>query len=258
MIDKNQLMSLSSFTQPFQAEKDYIQELFLSTFYTNSYAVVFKGGTALSKFYGSSRFSDDLDFVLQDKELINTVIREVEKSIGTISNEYSTLVLRNRLDNDTIAFELSIRGPLFESLNKYQHLKVEINKKSSVVEPVAKLKGKGIYPDLKPYLALVLDEKEILAEKVEALLFRRVVKARDLFDLQFLLSKRVELEPSLVDRKMRESGHVFSKDKLERRLSAISEIWEKELKRLIPEDKYLTFREARGSLLGGLEESEMI
>ncbi len=251
-------MSLSSYTQPFQAEKDYIQELFLSTIYTNSYAVVFKGGTALSKFYGSSRFSDDLDFVLQDKELINTVTREVEKSIRTISNEYPTLVLRNRLDKDTIAFELSIRGPLFESLNKYQHLKVEINKKSSVVEPVAKLKGKGIYPDLKPYLALVLDEREILAEKVEALLFRRVVKARDLFDLQFLLSKRVEVEPSLVDRKMRELGHVFSKEKLEKRLSAISEIWEKELKRLLPEDKYLTFSEAKGSLLEGLEESEMI
>ena len=68
MIDKNNIREVEkrlgfSF---WQAEKDYLQHLFLRELYsTVGTELVFKGGTALQKAYGLHRFSRDLDFNLK-------------------------------------------------------------------------------------------------------------------------------------------------------------------------------------------------
>ncbi len=43
-------------------EKDYFQDLLLYQLYKQTNQLVFKGGTALYKFYQLPRFSEDLDF----------------------------------------------------------------------------------------------------------------------------------------------------------------------------------------------------
>ena len=64
MIERDELLKINIYEQPYQKEKNYIKELFLDGIYTATSELVFKGGKALSKFYGSNRFSDDLDFSL--------------------------------------------------------------------------------------------------------------------------------------------------------------------------------------------------
>ena len=67
MLTKDEVESYKNFPDPYLAEKDYLQEIMLHDIYTNRKSTrtfAFKGGTALSKFYSSDRFSEDLDFTL--------------------------------------------------------------------------------------------------------------------------------------------------------------------------------------------------
>lgn len=65
MIDRNELGEYARALKYniYQAEKDYVQHVFLAALYSVSATeFVFKGGTALQKAYGLDRFSEDLDF----------------------------------------------------------------------------------------------------------------------------------------------------------------------------------------------------
>lgn len=238
-------MGTAHYRQPYQKEKDYIQELFLSEIYTNVERIAFKGGTALSKFYESPRFSDDLDFSLLGGATERGLIGGLDKIIEGISGIYPLRILRKLNKKDITAYELSVRGPLFETLNKYQHLKLEIDKNASVVESTNAFRKNPEYADLRPYIAVVVGEREILAEKAVALLFRHNLKARDLFDMYFLIKKGVEVRVSLIDRKMRERGHVFAEERAKRRLDLVGGIWDKELRRLLPEEEFIGYDEAK-------------
>lgn len=243
MIDKDVLLKTDIYKDIYQKEKDYIQELFLSEICENASELIFKGGTAISKFYGSTRFSDDLDFSIagaQDKR--TTLSATLDNVIAELSNEYPIKLMRKKNNENMLVYELSIRGPLFEMLNKYQHLKIEVDKNASTVSRTKVFRRDPIYPDLKPYVATVMSEKEILAEKVVALLFRHNIKARDLYDIYFLLQSGIGIEVSLVDKKMREYGHTFSIDRLSERMKSVGRIWDKELRRLLPEDKFVEYK----------------
>ncbi len=245
MIDKEILLKTDIYKDIYQKEKDYIQELFLSEICENADGLIFKGGTAISKFYGSARFSDDLDFSIvetQDKRM--ALSATLNKIITKLSKEYPIKIMRTKNNKDMLVYELSIRGPLFEILNKYQHLKIEIDKNASTISKANVFRKNSIYPDLKPYVAMVMSEKEILAEKVVALLFRHNIKARDLYDLYFLLQNGTSIEVILVDKKMKQYGHTFSINKLLERMKFISKIWDKELQRLLPKDKFVEYKNA--------------
>jgi predicted nucleotidyltransferase component of viral defense system len=258
MIDKESLFARGGYEQPYQNEKDYIEEMFLSGIFNSLDSVVFRGGTSISKFYGSVRFSDDLDFsFVQDKAQQN-VAGVLEKVIKSLSEWYPIKIMRRTNSAGMLTYELSIRGPLFETLNKYQHLKIEIDKKASVVETIGRFRRNPKYDDLRPYLALVMSEKEILAEKVVALLFRRNLKARDLYDIYYLVNKNVEIKVGLIDRKMKEYGHTFSSERLHKRLMGISKIWEKELRRLLPSKGFVDYEIAKDAVVASFTKAALI
>ena len=258
MIDKDSLFAQGGYGQPYQNEKDYIEEMFLSGIFNSLDSVVFKGGTSISKFYGSVRFSDDLDFsFVQDKAQQN-IEGVLEKVIHNLSDEYPIRIMRKTNSAEMLTHELSIRGPLFETLGKYQHLKIEIDKKASVIETVGRFRRDPKYYDLKPYLALVMNEKEILAEKVVALLFRRNLKARDLYDIYYLVGRNVEIRLSLVDRKMKGYGHTFSSERLHMRLGDISKIWEKELRRLLPSKDFVDYEIVKEAVIASFAKASLI
>jgi predicted nucleotidyltransferase component of viral defense system len=258
MLDKDSLLAASHYEQPYQKEKDYIEEMFLAGIYDRFDNLIFKGGTALSKFYDSVRFSDDLDFSLAEKKESEKIGATLEKMVGELSVDYPIKVMRRMDTPDATTYELSIRGPLFEMLNKYQHLKIEISKNASVVETANTFRRNPIYEDLKPYLAIVMSLKEILAEKTEALLFRHNLKARDLYDLYFLLQKGTEIKVSLIDRKMREQGHTFTVERFIRRVDVVAEIWEKELRRLLPKDKFVAYNTVKKSVIDGFRTASIL
>src|SRR5437660_12517798 len=86
-----------------------------------------------------------------------------------------------------------------------------------------------------------MSEKVILAEKIVALIFTHNAKARDLYDIFFLIRKGAKIEVGLVDRKMREYGHMFTKKQLDHRMHLIKRIWNKELPRLLPENEFVAY-----------------
>ncbi len=246
MIDKETLLKTGAYEQPYQKEKDYMEELFLGEIYTSSANLVFKGGTAISKFYGSVRFSDDLDFsIASDHDGKNNVHSELASVVDKLSGEYPLKIMREKNNKDMLVYELSIRGPLFETLNRYQHLKIEVDRNASVIGRTDVFRRNPVYPDLKPYVAVVMGRKEILAEKVVALLFRHNMKARDLYDIYYLLQNGTAVEVSMIDRKMMEYGHTFTYNRLSERIKGIDDIWNKELRRLLPEDKFIQFGVAK-------------
>jgi predicted nucleotidyltransferase component of viral defense system len=87
------------------------------------------------------------------------------------------------------------------------------------------------YTDILPFFVLVMNKKEILAEKVRAILTRN--RARDIYDLWFLLRKGTRFDLRLVNEKLRYYEKVFEKDVFIERIKGKEDYWQSELKPLV-------------------------
>src|SRR5271157_220921 len=95
------------------AEKDYLLELIL--FATSDFKrfLVFKGGTALYKFYNLNRFSEDLDFDAVGKRAdFDNMINKVKRTLELLGMKGTSIEREDYGDETT--FRLAIRGPLFK------------------------------------------------------------------------------------------------------------------------------------------------
>lgn len=209
-------------------EKDFIIQSLLVSFLRDSYLsknFVFKGGTCLVKCYlGYFRFSEDLDFTYinqnsfknkSEKEIRRLLSSEINKLIGIMadtSNAYGLDFRAEKHNKKYIEFGgsnkfLTLKIWYISSVNKIeQFIKIQINfvelfmykVKELVAEPlvgVQKKETEFLFPDYshillaKPKLA-VYDIREILLEKVRAILTRRGVKERDFVDV-YLITKKI-------------------------------------------------------------------
>ncbi|MFB6253209.1 MAG: nucleotidyl transferase AbiEii/AbiGii toxin family protein [Halobacteriaceae archaeon] len=181
------------------AETLYFQDIVLSTVSREtSDQLVFKGGTALLKFYQLDRFSEDIDFTAHEKiqfdHLMDSMVRDLE-------NYGATVAERSIEESETsVHARFGIQGPLYTGNRRSLcFLRVEVNKESTV----SRLRTRRYtpqFPDLPAFDLAVLDEIEILAEKIRALLTRS--QPRDLYDIHHLLQKSVQIELSLVQEKL--------------------------------------------------------
>ncbi len=261
MISEETLMETTYYEQPYQKEKDYLQEMMLNDIYEEvDDSLVFKGGTALSKFYGSPRFSDDLDFALvkKSKKATDIIKERLDLIVSEKRFEYPIRTMRKIMDESKLNYELSIGGPLLGLLNRYQHLKIEVNMKDRVMLPTETFRRDAKYPDIGPYIAVVMSRKEILAEKLHALLFRHNAKARDLFDLYFLIKADTEIDASFINKKIGEQGRKFTTDAFIRRMNVIGGVWDKDLVRLIPKHHWVTYNDANAELTDSLKKAGML
>lgn len=137
-----------------------------------------KGGTAMSLFYSLPRFSVDLDFNLLDikeKDRIFKSLEDILKKFGEIKDE--------KEKQDTLFFLLSCE-------EKARNIKVEVSKR--------------IFPDsyeAKNYLGismLVLSKEDMFAHKLVALLERKSIANRDLFDLWFFMKNNWDVNKEMV------------------------------------------------------------
>lgn len=181
----------------FTIYREYLQLLFLKYFYIQGGTdkVFFKGGTALRFLYNSFRFSEDLDFTSLQKE---RKLREiVEKSIKDIKKETPNISFQ---EGKTITD--SYTGRIFQRLD-YFDFPLTVRLDFSMRERPHRTEVSPIetqFP-ISPYPQVVhLTIDEILAEKIRAISIR--VRGRDIFDLWFILSKKVKIDWSLVDKKM--------------------------------------------------------
>jgi len=198
MLSKEQVQIFSKELKidSFSIYREYLQLLFLKYFYElpKSNQIYFKGGTSIKFLYGSFRFSEDLDFssILSEEE-IHTLI---QKAIKNLSKELPVYFKKE----ESIA--ASFTGRIFQEISDFS-FPLTIRLDISLREKPIYIENNYIettFP-ISPYpLVVHLVAKEILAEKIRALIIRG--KGRDLFDIWFLLSKKIEIDRDLVNLKM--------------------------------------------------------
>jgi len=227
MITKEELEEYSTYRDKYQIEKDYLQDLILSSIYSNTTdEFVFKGGTAISKFYHSDRFSEDLDFSskrideAEAKRLIDLALKSIQYTARYI-NEPSI----NKFG--TIEAAINIEGPRYNGRQStLQKISFKINTNAVLIENAVPMPRNPIYADAKNYVALVMDKREILAEKFRALVSAgRKHKERDLYDIYYLLGKGASINRGLVLKKLDESEIDFSDKELLECIGNVQATW---------------------------------
>ncbi len=180
-----------------QQEKHYMQTIALSGIYsyiTNE--LVFKGGTALFFFQGLDRFSEDLDFTL-------TTEFEETKLLDSIKNAFDLLAIDMELKEvKSITgknYKIKAKGPAYTNEASTSIVDVEISDRKDIVLNPEIRQHVPIYEDIKPFFVPIMSADEILAEKVRAIMNRN--KARDVYDLAFLLKKGAIFNTKLINKK---------------------------------------------------------
>lgn len=232
MIDRETLIRIARFTglKPFQQEKNYIQTLILRSIYSKvSRELVFKGGSVLAFFYGLNRFSEDMDFTLKESLNLKNLVEEVKKDLEAINIRANFKILED--NPNSFSFRIGVEGPLFTKEIERCFVRVEVSKREEVLKEVEIKELKPLYADIPPFFVTLLHLEEILAEKVSAMVWR--AKARDLYDLWFLLQKGVKVDFSLINKKLSFYKKEFDKEEFREKVEALKEVWKKELKPVV-------------------------
>jgi len=219
--------------------REYYQLLFLQRLYLEkgSNQFHFKGGTAIRFLLYSFRFSEDLDFTFNGKKTIaEEILQKVFRFFIKNSNdnvEIKKIKEKGTLKNQALAYR-------FLFLPKGRSQKVSIRVEVSLREKPLTAKTTLITPfdyPISPYpLVVHLDFKEILAEKIRAFFVRG--KPRDLFDLWFLLTKKIPIDEKIIKKKFELYGSLeFSIDQLKKKVKNYDQKeLKKDLNQFLPEN----------------------
>ena len=231
MILKEDLVRIARLNnlRAFQQEKHYIQTLALRSIYASTNDLAFKGGTCLWFFHGLNRFSEDLDFTMIKEVKLKNLPVEVEKDLDVYGINPEIRILKN--DEISFSFRIGAKGPLFTKEIERSFVRIEISKREELKKKPDVIELDAIYTDILPFFVLVMKREEILAEKVRAVLTRN--RARDVYDLWFLLKKGTGFELNLVNEKLKYYRKVFEKEVFMERIQRTEGYWESELKPLV-------------------------
>ncbi|MBU0758512.1 MAG: nucleotidyl transferase AbiEii/AbiGii toxin family protein [Nanoarchaeota archaeon] len=233
MIDKNRLIKFSRLKglSLGNCEKDYLLDLALFIISRSTKdELIFKGGTALYKFHNLDRFSEDLDFTAKTEfntDLLFNKILSHLKLFGIDSNLQSLKKV-----HCSILATIRTKGPLYNgSQNTLSKIQIDINFKSGLQKQPENLKHISTYGEIAAFDLLVMDLEEIFAEKVRALITRS--KARDLYDLWFLMKKGTTANSKFIQEKLDYYGEKYTKTKFVEGIKQKEKIWKTEMRYLI-------------------------
>ena len=231
MITKDALLGYKTYRDPYQVEKDYLQDLLLYQVYANSSnEMVLKGGTAFSKFYSSDRFSEDLDFTISDGveipvEFSKSIIRNAVEKL-----EYGHSYKEEPYENGhgTVAATILIKGPRYNGkASTLQQVSFEISTTGRLYTGREAMPRNPVYADARPYVALVMKREEMLAEKIRALMSKnRKHRERDLYDIYFFLGKGAAATRDVVRKKLSEVNIEPSMEEFVESIKDVSGKWE--------------------------------
>ena len=211
-------------TNLYYAEKEYLQYIFLNAISIYPENFIFKGGTCLRICYGLERASEDLDFST------NRGTKEVKKMLQKCLKEFELLNIKQKsyVEKEykgNIRYEIRFEGPLFSGKpSSTNMLKIDFNKQK-VKNKVAKVVPR-LFSDVPLFTLIVLDEKEILAEKIRALVNRK--QPRDMYDTWVLLNKGTTVDKELMYEKLKEE-----KSNIKKIVFPSKEEYERDLKYLV-------------------------
>lgn len=247
IVEEDLLRNSTHFMDERQLEKNYLQVLLLYELYSRfSRDIVFKGGTALKLFYGLDRFSEDLDFTYDGKENAAGIINAVDNTFRTIDSMYNIIKQKRRGTATSLDFEIKLAGPLYASRKTAQAIELNISMREKVLLPPVIREIVPSYLDLGPFFVYVMDINEILYEKIRAILTRKYIKARDIYDVSYIFrTQKVDFDVDIINKKLAYYGKTFSMAEFVKRLESIEEkLWKSEMSNLIREvSKYGSTRD---------------
>ena len=233
-------------------ELDYLLDVCLHAVSRYRRALVFKGGTALYKFHGLDRFSEDLDFVhgkrrLDLEKVRDRVVRSCELlGLGCVLGRFDRY--RNEINMD-----LRFRGPLYdgrkESLTRVA-FNVSLRESPQEVETSFHTSP---YREVPAFELHVISAREMMAEKVRAIMTRD--KPRDVYDLWFLSRKRVDLDVAMVQRKLALYDLEYAPDELIAAAGSMKGAWKRDLGSLVM-GRLPDFGEVMGELRECLDQTD--
>ncbi|MFA6328737.1 MAG: nucleotidyl transferase AbiEii/AbiGii toxin family protein [Candidatus Micrarchaeia archaeon] len=211
-----------------QKEKDYAQHWLLSYFAREGFMGAFKGGTALQKAYGLPRYSEDLDFTLNGAPLPGfDAISRYLSSAG-----FGIVKWKKEAAGISHSAKLRLQGPLYNGKAISEcSISLDFSARENCALAPAMVEIHPAYPDITPYSLLVMDRKEIAAEKVRAVLTR--ASARDLYDLSFLLRQGFLPDEGMINSKLSYYGMQYSYEAFERAVGKLARLWKVEMNALV-------------------------
>jgi predicted nucleotidyltransferase component of viral defense system len=108
-----------------------------------------------------------------------------------------------------------------------------------------------IYNDLPTYFLLSLDQEEIVAEKVRAILTR--YKARDVYDLHELLAYGTKINHDLINKKLATYNKTFNMKEFKEKIEEKRKIYDEEMNRLT--EIYADFTTCKKNILDKMKNS---
>ncbi len=229
MIEKKELLEIAKLKglKPWQQEKHYIQAVTLETLAEQPLAL--KGGTYLWLFHGLPRFSEDLDFTAREA-LPKNLPEKVSKYLNLYGIENSTKTIAN--NTITLSFRISAKGPLNTAHLDECRVYVEISKRENIEKKTLPVKLDFPEYNLPTKRAIGMSLEEIGAEKARAIMTRQ--KARDLYDLHYLIEKKqIPFNHELISKKLEYYHKKFSKREFLEKAKQKQAYYKKELKNLV-------------------------
>lgn len=225
--DLKRIAKLKGLRNMGNAEKDYLLDIALLSVSRNTKdEMVLKGGTCLYKFYKLDRFSEDIDFTLRKELNVDNLIKKIISDLTAFGIEAEIKNKKRVLDS--VMITIRTKGPMYQGTSQsLSNIRVDINIKSTIdLEPDA-IAYSSLYPDIPSFSLLIMQEKEILAEKIRAILTRS--KARDVYDLWFLLKKGVEFDLRIVKEKLNYYSQIWNFKEFSSKIKIKKDAWEAEL-----------------------------
>jgi len=197
-------------TNLYYEEKEYIQYIFLNAISKYAENFVFKGGTCLRICFDLKRASEDLDFST------NLKVNKIKETVYKCLKNFELLNINYKVYSEkefkgNLRIEIRFEGPLFSGKSSSTNtLKLDFNRRK-VKSKVAKVIQK-LFSDVPLFTLVVLDEEEILAEKIRTLINRN--EPKDLYDVWMLLNKNVKMNKKLLLEKFKEEKSRLSNLKI--------------------------------------------
>lgn len=178
-------------------EKDFFIELFLSYLPKSKFLkekLIFRGGTALKKaYFPEYRFSEDLDFLVEEDENLNEYEDKFTHFLSIINSEYPfQLTKRSESTKD--------RVQLFTSYNIIPEIKISKELKIDILKDdiIPSFEGKRIlfaYQEFNKENVILntYTLESIVSDKISRIL-NTANEPRDIFDLWYLLKLDIDTE----------------------------------------------------------------
>lgn len=213
---------------PYYQEKHYLMSLVLSSIFSQvSGELVFKGGTYLWFFHRLPRASEDLDFTAVGEVDMDNITSVLMDDLAA----YGINAVRKDMESPiSFTTRLAMEGPIFDGVNP-NFIRLEVSLRSDLAREPIFASFRSPYTDVPNFTVLGMDLVEVMTEKTRAMLRRS--RARDMFDVHFLIGMGVHFDADLVRTKLAHYDIVPGETMMREALDKCEDRWKAELSPVI-------------------------